>query len=140
MAVPQVISPHVPAPPSLLPDDPPEDRTNTAALLLPHLALFAPPILQILRDHYENYGKIAHWAPVKAFGRVIIVWEEVEFCQEAKRQGDFLKLDVDIPDDTTTESSTEDRDQSGLSSTGYFRSKPRRNKPYVRNILTARRL
>ena len=86
-----------PPPPSLLPDLPAEAPTNTAALLLPHQALFAPPILQILRDHYETYGRVAHWAPVKGFGRVIIVWEEVEGFERAKREGDYLKLDVDLP-------------------------------------------
>ena len=84
------------SPPSLLYDPTPE-QTNTQALLLPHQALFASPILQILREHYESYGKIAHWAPVRAFGRVIIVWEEVDGADRAKRDGDFLKLDVDLP-------------------------------------------
>jgi len=87
----------IPPPPSLLPDAPADEPTNTAALLLPHQALFAPPILQILRDHYETYGRIAHWAPVKGFGRVIIVWDEVEGFERAKREGDYLKLDVDLP-------------------------------------------
>jgi len=86
-----------PPPPSLLPDLTAEEPTNTAALLLPHQALFAPPILQILRDHYETYGRIAHWAPVKGFGRVIIVWDEVDAFERAKRQGDYLRLDVDLP-------------------------------------------
>jgi hypothetical protein len=34
---------------------------------------------------------------VKGFGRVIIVWEEVEGFERAKREGDYLKLDVELP-------------------------------------------
>lgn len=84
-------------PPSLLPDLPEEERTNTHALLLPHQALFASQILEILRRHYESYGRIAHWAPIRAFGRVIIVWHEVDDAESAKRYGDYLHLDVDLP-------------------------------------------
>jgi hypothetical protein len=68
--------------------------TNTLALLLPHLSLFAPEILALLRTHYEQYGAIAHWAPVKGFGRVIIVYKDEESAAEAKKDGDRLELDV----------------------------------------------
>ena len=119
----------IPSPPSLLSDDSTADQTNTAALLLPHLALFAPPILQILRDHYESFGVIAHWAPVKAFGRVIIVWQEVEGCELAKRNGDYLKLDVDLPQEHSTDDKA--RPESQNTGEGYFKPKSNKNKPYV---------
>jgi hypothetical protein len=116
--------PPISPPPSLLPDLPPEERTNTAALLLPHQALFAPPILDILRAHYESFGTIAHWAPIRAFGRVIIVWHEVEGCEWAKREGDFLKLDVDLPPVEDKERPTEVPPLGeGAGSEGYFGSK-----------------
>ncbi|WVQ86024.1 hypothetical protein IAT38_008192 [Cryptococcus sp. DSM 104549] len=73
--------------------DPPP-QTNTLALLLPHPTLFAPPILTLLRQHYEHYGPIAHWAPVRGFGRAIVVYEREEDAEMAKREGDWLRLDV----------------------------------------------
>lgn len=76
-----------------------DEATNTLALLLPQLSLFAPPILALLRDHYSTYGPLAHWAPVRGFGRVILVYEEDEDAARAKREGDWLKLDVKIPDE-----------------------------------------
>lgn len=121
-------SPLISPPPSLLPDLPPEERTNTAALLLPHQALFAPPILDILRAHYESFGPIAHWAPIRAFGRVIIVWQEVEGCEWAKREGDFLKLDVDLPPlDDKVQQGQGQAQAERVGTEGYFGSK--RNRP-----------
>ena len=121
-------SPLISPPPSLLPDLPPEERTNTAALLLPHQALFAPPILDILRAHYESFGPIAHWAPIRAFGRVIIVWQEVEGCEWAKREGDFLKLDVDLPPlDDEAQQGQGQAQAERVGTEGYFGSK--RNRP-----------
>lgn len=72
------------------------EPTNTLALLLPHPTLFAPPVLDLLRAHYAHFGRIAHWAPVKGFGRVIVVFETEEEAENAKRQGDWLKLDVPV--------------------------------------------
>jgi calcipressin-2 len=86
------------APPSLIDEQTAEEATNTLALLLPHLSLFAPPILDLLKDHYSTYGPLAHWAPVKGFGRVILVYEENEDAARAKREGDWLHLDVNIPE------------------------------------------
>ena len=98
--------------PSLVHDTTPE-LTNTAALLLPHQSLFAPSILQILREHYASFGLIAHWAPVRAFGRVIIVWTETEGCEVALRRGDFLKLNVDLSDDPRAEQQQAQDEQQG---------------------------
>ena len=87
------------APPSLVSDreDPTSaERTNTLALVLPHLALFEPPSLRLLREHYGSFGEIAHWAPVKGFGRVIIVYQREVDAATAKREGDRLFLDVDL--------------------------------------------
>ncbi|WVR08482.1 hypothetical protein IAU60_005537 [Kwoniella sp. DSM 27419] len=88
-AVPSSID--IPPPPEL---DPPQEPTNTLALLLPHQALFAPPVLQLLRDHYSSYGEIAHWAPVRAFGRAIVVFVREDDAERAKKEGDWLKLDL----------------------------------------------
>jgi hypothetical protein len=82
------------SPPPLLPDTP-DEITNTLALLLPSQQLFEPAILSVLRNHYEGYGRLAHWAPVRGFGRVILVYDEEEDAARAKREGDRLKLDAE---------------------------------------------
>lgn len=74
------------------------ERTNTLALLLPHLALFETPIQALLKEHYSQYGEIVHWAPVKGFGRVIVVYRSEDDALQAKLKGDRLKLDIDLPD------------------------------------------
>ena len=89
--------PEIPSPPSLLSDAPDPVQTNTHALLLPHQSLFLPEILARLKQHYERYGPIAHWAPVRGFGRVIVVYEEIAGADRAKKEGDWLRLDVDLP-------------------------------------------
>ncbi|WRT70556.1 uncharacterized protein IL334_007554 [Kwoniella shivajii] len=95
----------IPPPPAL---DPTHEPTNTLALLLPHQALFSPPILQLLKDHYGLFGEIIHWAPVKAFGRVLIVFASEEDAENTKKEGDWLKLDLQQPTPTSTTSSTEE--------------------------------
>lgn len=82
--------------PSLIAEDQEEEKTNTLALLLPHLALFEGPQLRLLKEHYSQFGNIVHWAPVKGFGRVIIVYATDDEAGIAKREGDRLFLDVDL--------------------------------------------
>ncbi|KLT44922.1 Calcipressin [Cutaneotrichosporon oleaginosum] len=76
----------------------PEPETNTLAILLPHQAFFAPASLQILRDAFGAYGTLAHWAPVRAMGRIIAVYTLDEDAAAAKRGADGLKLDVALVD------------------------------------------
>jgi hypothetical protein len=83
--------------PSLISED--IEQTNTLALLLPHLALFESPQLRLLKEHYSQFGNIVHWAPVKGFGRVIIVYATDEEAALAKKEGDRLFLDVDLGED-----------------------------------------
>jgi len=83
--------------PSLISED--QEPTNTLALLLPHLALFEGPQLRLLKEHYSQFGNIVHWAPVKGFGRVIIVYATDDEAALAKKKGDRLFLDVDLGED-----------------------------------------
>jgi hypothetical protein len=76
----------------------PEPDTNTLAILLPHQAFFAPASLQILRDAFGAYGHLAHWAPVRAMGRIIAVYTDNGDAAAAKRGADGLKLDVALVD------------------------------------------
>lgn len=87
------------SPPPLEVDSADVEISNTLALLLPSQSLFAHPILAILKDFYASYGTLAHWAPVKGFGRVILVYEDEADAVRAKKEGDRLKLDVKVPED-----------------------------------------
>ena len=114
--------------PTLITDEATEE-TNTATLLIPH-TLFLPELLDILKDHYGSFGEIAHWAPVKGFGRVIIVWKEFKSCQLALRQGDYLRLDVDPTSFDIAPKGDIEMDQAG-GSEGYFGHSTKRTKPSV---------
>ncbi|WVN89650.1 uncharacterized protein L203_104880 [Cryptococcus depauperatus CBS 7841] len=74
----------------------PHEPTNTLALILPHHTLFTASAQQLLRTHYEHFGRIAHWGPIKSFGRVIVVFETEEEAEVAKRDGDWLRLKVAV--------------------------------------------
>lgn len=90
------VPPSPPARPTVVPPAaPPLLETNTLALLLPHPFLFSPPLQSLLREHYETYGEIRAWAPIRAFGRVIIVYETFAAAERAKREGDRLVLGDD---------------------------------------------
>lgn len=116
-----------------IPPPPPLDRsdssgeasepTNTLALLLPHLALFSPPVLALLKSYYEQYGTIKVWAPVKGFGRVIIVFSSEEEASTARREGDRLELDLDAgkPEQDTAEDAAKSEPEGA-----YFNSRKRK--------------
>lgn len=90
----------LPPPPALEPDTPdPSVATNTLALILPNQALFAPEALALLRDVFSSYGHVVHWAPVRGFGRVIVVYDTDEAAAAAKLDADRTWLDVDLPED-----------------------------------------
>jgi hypothetical protein len=82
----------IPTPPPLIPCTQPP--TNTYALLLPIPALFHPPTLALLRSYYASFGRLSTWAPVRAMGRVIVVWTRDEDAAMAKREGDRVEVEV----------------------------------------------
>lgn len=101
-------------PPPLDPEPQPSTPvTNTLALILPHRALFQPAALQLLRSAFEGYGHLAHWAPVRALGRVIIVYSTNDAAACAKREGDYLRLDVEFEPE-------EEKTSAGDGQEGYF--------------------
>lgn len=112
----------LPPPPPLDRDEPAADfDTNTLALVLPHQALFAPEALHLLRDAFSGYGPLAHWAPVRGFGRVIIVYERDEDALLAKTHGDWFRLDVDLDaDDDDHEAAQKPVDATTQPGEGYF--------------------
>lgn len=86
----------LPPTPTLIPDAATRDfSTNSLALILPHPSLFLPEALALLRRHFERYGGLTHFAPIRAMGRVILVYDNVENARKIKEADDFLKLDVE---------------------------------------------
>lgn len=104
---------------------PPPLETNTLALVLPHPFLFSPPLQSLLRDHYETYGEIRAWAPIRAFGRVMVVYQTFAAAERAKREGDRLVLGED--DELAVESASlpQARETDGASE----REEPHRRVP-----------
>ncbi|WVW80998.1 hypothetical protein I302_102989 [Kwoniella bestiolae CBS 10118] len=136
----------IPPPPPL---DPPQEETNTLALLLPNQALFSPPILSLLKDHYGLFGDIVHWAPVKGFGRVIVVFASNEDAERAKKEGDWLKLDLTPSPGGDEQNQEEQRNQSGgqdgqveqnKGEDGYFTPRSKRRSKRQSEILKSNEL
>lgn len=86
----------LPPTPTLIPDAAAREfATNSLALILPHPSLFLPEALALLRRHFERFGGLTHFAPIRAMGRVILVYDSVDNARKVKEADDFLKLDVD---------------------------------------------
>ena len=69
-------------------------RTNTLVLASIPASFFEPVVLDALRSHFESYGEIHTWAPLKAFARVIIVYYDEEAAELAKESCDSLFIDA----------------------------------------------
>ncbi|KAH9914495.1 Calcipressin [Epithele typhae] len=87
-------SPRSPSsPPSLTMSSPSVSaRTNTLVVtrLPPHF--FEPIIQDALRSHFETYGPLHTWAPIRGFARVIMVYFSEEDAEIAKETNDGLVL------------------------------------------------
>ncbi|KAI0038735.1 hypothetical protein FA95DRAFT_1684530 [Auriscalpium vulgare] len=57
-------------------------RTNTLVIAQLPAAFFQPAVLHALRDHFEAYGAVHTWAPIRAFSRIILVYFEEEGVEE----------------------------------------------------------
>jgi hypothetical protein len=69
-------------------------RTNTLVLASIPVSFFEPIVLDALRSHFASYGEIYAWAPLKAFGRAIIVYYDEEAADLAKESCDCLFVDA----------------------------------------------
>ncbi|KAF8589734.1 Calcipressin [Ramaria rubella] len=67
-----------PSPPS------PAVPTNTLVLAAMPPSFFHPAILDILRDHFALYGPLHTFAPIRAFGRAIIVYYDNDAAEQGK--------------------------------------------------------
>jgi len=66
------------------------ERTNTLIITQLPREFFEPSILQALRHHFESYGDIHAWAPLKSFARIILVYYDVDDAEHAKQTCDRL--------------------------------------------------
>jgi hypothetical protein len=63
-------------------------KTNTIIVTSLPRELFASLALDTLRKHFSSYGRINQFAPIGAFGRVIIVYEDEDAAETAKLLND----------------------------------------------------
>jgi hypothetical protein len=55
--------------------------------------LFQAVALDALKRHFAAFGEINQWAPIGAFGRVIIVYEDEDAAEVAKLESDPVVLE-----------------------------------------------
>lgn len=58
------------------------------------VSFFNPLILEALRAHFEAFGDIHTWAPLKAFSRVLVIYYDEEAAELAKESCDSLFVDA----------------------------------------------
>ncbi|KAI0263738.1 Calcipressin-domain-containing protein [Gloeopeniophorella convolvens] len=72
----------------------PSKRTNTLVLTQLPAPFFHPRVMDALREHFLCYGEIRAWAPLKAFARVILVYQSEDSADDAKLHCDGLEIDA----------------------------------------------
>ncbi|KAF8894820.1 calcineurin-binding protein [Infundibulicybe gibba] len=68
-------------------------KTNTVAVTSVPKTFFQPLVLDTLRSHLASYGEINQWVPLPGFGRILVVYEEDDQAELAKRYCDPIVLD-----------------------------------------------
>ncbi|TFY51362.1 hypothetical protein EVG20_g11032 [Dentipellis fragilis] len=71
-------------------------RTNTLVITSLPAPFFHPLVMQALRDHFEIFGMIYAWAPLRAFARIIVVFYDEENAEDAKVNCDGLQVDATV--------------------------------------------
>lgn len=66
--------------------------TNTLVLACLPPSFFHPTILGALRDHFALYGELHTFAPIRAFGRAIIVYYENDAAEQGKKILDGIEI------------------------------------------------
>lgn len=66
--------------------------TNTLILTSLPAAFFHPSILEPLKVHFMGYGDLHTWAPLKGFGRIIVVFWNVEDAERLRQECDGLHV------------------------------------------------
>jgi len=79
------------SPPSS-PPAPPVAPTNTLVLAGIPQSFFHPAVIGALRDHFALYGELHTFAPIRAFGRAIIVYYEERAAEKGKLSLDGIEV------------------------------------------------
>lgn len=66
--------------------------TNTLVLASLPVSFFHPTILSALRQHFARYGTLHTFAPIRAFGRAIIVYYENHAAEQGKKHLDGISI------------------------------------------------
>lgn len=66
--------------------------TNTLILTSLPAGFFHPSVLEPLKAHFMNYGALHTWAPLKGFGRIIVVFWEVDDAERLREECDGLHV------------------------------------------------
>ncbi|KAJ3740487.1 Calcipressin-domain-containing protein [Lentinula detonsa] len=70
----------------------PQKPTNSLAITQVPKEFFHPAVLNVLREHFDLYGEVNQWAPLSAFGRILVVFTEEEAAEHAKRSCDPIVI------------------------------------------------
>lgn len=87
-----VTSPTPSSTPSLTSQSASEQDTNTLILTSLSPSFFYPDVLNALREHFSSFGQLHSWAPITAFGRIIMVFWHSEDAEQAKVECDGMVL------------------------------------------------
>jgi len=68
------------------------EETNTLILTSLSHVFFNEEILTALREHFESYGELYAWAPLKSFGRIIMVFWDADHAGRARIECDKMLL------------------------------------------------
>lgn len=73
---------------------PPRIVTPTNTLVLASLppSFFHPSILDVLREHFALYGALHTFAPIRVFGRAIIVYYDDHAAEQGKQCLDGIEI------------------------------------------------
>ncbi len=66
------------------PSPPKSQKTNTIIITSLSPPFFHPQIQKALRSHFEIFGEIHTWAPIRGLGRIIVVYFEDDCVEQAK--------------------------------------------------------
>lgn len=79
-------------PPELSPSSSPTSSSQTNTLVIASLppSFFEPLVLNALRDHFESFGHLHSWAPLRSFARIILVYYSEHDAEIAKQSCDCL--------------------------------------------------
>jgi hypothetical protein len=82
--------------PGKLAEPPAAQPTNTLVVTqLPGVFFEHAEVLDALRAHFGAFGPLRAWAPLRAFGRAILVYEHAADAERVKRHCDGLSLALD---------------------------------------------